>query len=745
MIAFSLPIHVGPHSLQGLMVNAPDPNHHSMEWLADYLYRQHSSDLAVATFVIVRPPVDQQMQEHYFRIHAFPSLRQRIPSLPIYLLGSQNFSHFLSGNLNPLANDPFEGSNTDELLAEVQQVELAMYATHSNALLTTTGSRYFRAPSMKYCQHFMRVGNIQTSRSAIDAVFFWLLPWFKDCSAIITESWTVSSTALNAARLLSRYDPHRHSRCRVDMFSAYHDNSLALHLEAEDILRRVLPLPTDKVLLLVSSCMSGNLIRQFKEVFHISGFESSRWRCGAIYSLGDQHSVPALCDATRFVPNGGFAFSETLPQDATVIEIDRRTYFPLRIEENKINLKKDETVKYRDFFNAYRKTNLFCVHRNCYEQRGRCSRYLRHHAVDLDLTAILAIDPFASRFSESVRKIAPTPRLIVTPPHQAGIRMAETAQGLLSASGAKVEILVHPDLKFSENDPWCDRFSRFEENDAILIIDDVSVTGSRMARFAQSLRALKFRGRIHFRVGIARPESEKRWKKVCGQLQFRLNGTEHTVEAIHEVVLPNWHRKKCPWCVEQRFYTESLSNLKPFDERLSKRLQRLNADEFSEPLITDIFLSDPSCPFPPLAGGSIFLDEGATQAALFAAAASLLQRMRVSEALPKMPPPNYPEISVIDPGNYLFDDDRFPEDSIRAAIMRGAMVHELQSPRNEDEVSRAEVATTAMLEESTVKPMILEIMLQSKLGKLPPLPLTAGQENFLKELYENTAGLLLSK
>src|SRR2546422_10566851 len=89
MIALPLSIIVGEHSLQGLLVNAPDPEHHSTEWLADHLYQHYRSDLSVANFVIVRPPVGQVMHEYDFRERVFPSLRERIPSLPVYLLGSQ--------------------------------------------------------------------------------------------------------------------------------------------------------------------------------------------------------------------------------------------------------------------------------------------------------------------------------------------------------------------------------------------------------------------------------------------------------------------------------------------------------------------------------------------------------------------------------------------------------------------------------------------------------------------------------
>ncbi len=54
-------------------------------------------------------------------------------------------------------------------------------------------------------KNFIRVGNIQYDRDAIDAIFFWLLPQLKDVAAIVTDTWSISSIALNVARLCEAY------------------------------------------------------------------------------------------------------------------------------------------------------------------------------------------------------------------------------------------------------------------------------------------------------------------------------------------------------------------------------------------------------------------------------------------------------------------------------------------------------------------------------------------------------------
>ena len=74
MIALPLSIKTGEHFLQGLLVNSPEPEHHSTEWLADHLYQHYRSDISVANFIVVRPPVDHVMQEFDFRMRIFPAL-----------------------------------------------------------------------------------------------------------------------------------------------------------------------------------------------------------------------------------------------------------------------------------------------------------------------------------------------------------------------------------------------------------------------------------------------------------------------------------------------------------------------------------------------------------------------------------------------------------------------------------------------------------------------------------------------
>ena len=104
----------------------------------------------------------------------------------------------------------------------------------------------------------------------------------------------------------------------------------------------------------------------------------------------------------------------------------------------------------------------------------------------------------------------PRPSLIVAPPHRSGKLLAELIAELLALNGGLPKVLIHSDLRLKEPDIPAE----IRDGDAestILIVDDVSVTGQRLARFQQSLRELNFKGKITNMVAVARPDSEKRW------------------------------------------------------------------------------------------------------------------------------------------------------------------------------------------------------------------------------------------
>src|SRR5262249_21361654 len=108
------------------------------------------------------------------------------------------------------------------------------FVNRSSAFFPPRANVIYRQPSRLYAQAFLRVGNVQTSKQYLDAFFFWLLPHLWDRSAIVTESWSISSIGLHAARSLECYTG-RERECDFDTLSIYQDGSEARAAAALDV------------------------------------------------------------------------------------------------------------------------------------------------------------------------------------------------------------------------------------------------------------------------------------------------------------------------------------------------------------------------------------------------------------------------------------------------------------------------------------------------------------------------------
>lgn len=314
MNAFTFDYSRGEDLLHGLFVDRP--SHVSYAELADELYNARRSDLSVVNLLMIRPPVDEPLPAEATLKENLAPVFERVPQMSIYLFGSVNFEHKLTDNLNVQSTSVLRFEDVTGLVSHLRQQELIHYAMEANAVLRTSGARIFRAPSGKYCRTFVRVGNVQTNRAAIDGFFFWILPWLKSCGAIVTETWTISTIAMNAARLLSRYSTEAHARIEVDMLSQYHDRTSKLLPDIETVLRRACASTDKTILVLVSSSMSGVLVDSLKATILGMGLPLQRFYFGALYLLGERKDVPHLCDVACGINGATFEFYESPPSEA---------------------------------------------------------------------------------------------------------------------------------------------------------------------------------------------------------------------------------------------------------------------------------------------------------------------------------------------------------------------------------------------------------------------------------------------
>jgi len=220
---------------------------YSFEEVLEQVYKIEPSRLAISQLLIARAPVGTPIDPALVKevttgqaatipsdlrffgdtVRELGSAFVRFPDRPIYLLFSHDHVHYLSDNLNPTSVfNPLAGERSivESTLKRIQETEMQVVVESGRARFPVIPHVLYEAPSGRLVQSFLRIGNIQRSRAAVDALFFWLLPHLRDCSAIITDTWSIGTIAFNASRRLSSY--HKEGPpCPVEMVSSYLDGS----------------------------------------------------------------------------------------------------------------------------------------------------------------------------------------------------------------------------------------------------------------------------------------------------------------------------------------------------------------------------------------------------------------------------------------------------------------------------------------------------------------------------------------
>jgi hypothetical protein len=735
MNTFSFDLLVEEHVVHGFFVDRP--NDLSYADLADALYNRYRGDLGSASLVVIRLPVDAQLPNDDVLRRDFAPVFARVPNLPIHALGSRNFRHHLSANLNELVAPAMPESRVNDAVVRIRDAELRHFAVGSRAVLRTTGPRIFRAPSKKYCRAFLRVGNVQTSREALDAYFFWLLPSLETCKTLLTDTWTISSIALNAARLLARYSPQTHTRCEVDMLPQYHDGGQDVIHATKVILQRSV-IREGNLQILISASMSGNLARRLRHTITELGMPMPKFRFSTLYRLGPALEGECLCDASTGLGGATFECFDEPPADAlsnpVVIDIDPQTYFPLRVECVEISISRRNADGPRDFWDAYRNTGLACVHRDSITG----GQFQRHHGIYLDVSAILSQPRFIGKVGQWLESIPSCPALVISPPHQAGNAMAQLLRQELAGKFEKVvSVISHPDLRSHEvgeagHEDLFNRLRSLRDEDSIVIVDDVSITGRRLSRFQMSLRELGYRGQIHYAIGVARPSQASDWDKRVRQLRFRQAPglPSHTVHPFEKLVLPDWDRPDCPWCLEQTLLRRLSNERGELPRQLSERAVRLQKAAVEAPMIDDAFLLPEGAEPFRLTPNSIFCNEPASQADMIGVISSCLQGMRTDSADQGYLSALFPEMRVLHSDNYL--GGQFNDSIIRAALLRCSKHCELEHPQADGEKRRHDLAAGLVNnDDADIHNLVYEIVLAIAQRKLPVLSITPAQRTVI--------------
>lgn len=749
MHVFTATIGVGDGALVVLV--AQHSAGQSLEGLFETLYTDHADARQQAACVIVRPDVRDRFTPDDLAAVAsgakpgspfLDALRDalsaprlafaRMPDMPIAALFSSGEALHLSGNINPgNIETPFAARDLAEpsILAAIRERELACLVEHSRALLPIIPGSFYRAPSNRLARAFLRVGNIQYSRHSIDAVCFWLLPYMRDCAAILVDTWSISSVAFDLAGLIG--EARGIPPLPVEMLSQYQDASperMALAAEALDRLSAELDarLPigeregTAKVACILSATHSGSLVKVLGELIELSGFALDLSYV-AIFQMGPNLGLPSLSDIS--------GTPEFRPLDSdeeagrTIVEIDPRSYFPLTHNDVELVVRERHSLTAKTFIELFPQPELISLHRD-----HRTDGPTRHHAVHIDTVMLARSEAFRERFATQLRALQPRPSLVITPLHPAAHELGVLAASILSETNA-VEHFEHSNLALADAGPDRDSDLALERailalgtDEALLVLDDAFITGTRMSAYQGRLRAMKCRARLHYHVVIARPPNLANWRKAKAMLGWReaadtVPFARNTVDATFEVCLPNWQERDCPWCAELLLYDNLLARSVELPPFFAARRRRL-VDGKDTGLIHNALLHDGFAEPLRLERGSIFAPPGVSQAAVFASVVSALQTMRtVSEAdLPLLGPRRHPLSTVLKASEYLFDV--FTDSVVRAAFLRGGTPNELVYAGDNQEQDRQRlIADLVSNAAAHVCDLGHELILASAVGK----------------------------
>jgi hypothetical protein len=699
--------------------------------LSEHLYVRSRNEITVADALIIRPAVDQPVSDLGPIVASLSVVFERVPRLPAYLLTSFAFRHTLSSNVHADVDDIFSEDERRDLIPILRQTELTEIARESRALMRADSATIFRTPSKSYCYTFVRAGNVQLTRHTLDIFFFWMLPWLEDCHAILAETWTISSIVLNATRLMARYAPSQ-GRCKVEMLCDYYDRSALAEAAAENVLRRLLYGTKGRILVVFSACMTGRAVSGLRDVVqrHLQPEVSCLF--GALYNLADGLAIECLCELFKEVPPDTFQHHTKVPirgKELIVVDIDRATYFPAAVKQMEVSVDRPAARHAEQFFKDYGHLDVFSVHRDSYVAGQR----FRHRAIYPDVSALLQNDRFQRRLKEKTIALDVPPSLVVAPPHDVGRELARfCAEFLQSQLNREVPVFEHLDLTFQRSLSSSDAHLRdallaIEESAAILIVDDVSVSGNRLARYQRSLRDLRYRGQIHYLVGLARPKRLEDWESRTKKLRFREGGRrQNTLGYVEVIVLPDWDDELCPWCAEQKLYADIVFKERELPPILARRAARL-ADTRNGLKGSEIF----ACHLPGfefrLGQNSIFAPAGCAPAAVFAAISSALQRLRTDPTASRtLNRRLYPQRNCICADDYL--GNTFTDPILRACFLRSAYRHELEKMAGEDELERAAAAKRILVDPDPPEHgLAAELALAIALQKLPPITITEAE------------------
>lgn len=668
-------------------------------------------------------------------------IASRFPHLSVRIFSSHGYQHFIGRNLSETYDRVFAFEEKPETLIDgLRKRELVDMVKRSEALLSASDNYTFHLPSGAYTDDFLRAGNIQTSMHNLDTLFFWMLPYLSDVDGILVDTWSIGSVALNCSRLIGVYDGTRKRNLRVEIRSSYVDGRAATRSQLFELAERASYGLSSPFLSIFSTTMTGLSIKNLRSALTTKECPSDLIRLLVLFRRASSkikvegETVPELCSLEL----SGYRNDNT--SDKVAIDIDRTTYFPVFAKEKETSLTRTFARQNQSFFSNYGSWNCIRIHADSIVER----QVYRHHGIYIDVLKMLRTDRFRARLEAILEELDRVPRMVIVPPHDAGVALAEFVASFFEKKEKfRPRVVVHLDLGLPSSDEVDSHKSQEMEavhaelrslshTDTILVLDDVVTTGTRLSAYQKRLRDTEYKGEICYLVGVQRMQARSEYHRLSSTLEQNNLGRPHKVRNVESVVLPNWSKIDCPLCVEQVFLEELInSQPDPYPSWIHARLNLLRKTT-SEGLSDDVFLKPPSASALSLTINSFFAPPNAPQAVVLSSVAAAIQEMRTCEDRKKrLDSRGFPVRTLFS----ARDLERYSDGILRASILRSLVPRELRRFSVEKEkllVERAEAIFEA--QEDDDKNTHAELALALGLGKIPMDAVNERTKRVLRDL-----------
>lgn len=598
------------------------------------------------------------------------------------------------------------------LVPGIREAELRALSAKSGVLLPDVEEFHYLGPNGRHYTSFIRVATALHSVDVVDALAFWLLPYLRQSTVLLLDSWTILALGLNCARYVADRGPtDRPHVLAVECAREYNEavDEIARRLE---ILRIEQPSPHGLIVMSVMS--TGSLHERLVDACHRAGLHETQ--TVALYGSPDCESeradeifcrLDAGCRGYRQADCPRCAIENprvVIQPDTYLLELSAAIAMTTKLN--------DAAAQARAFFETYAKTPCVSVHRD--QDDGS-----RHHMVYLDVERLLDTETFREHLIEKTTALRGQADVILCPTHPAGRGLALMVSRLL---GLPPPIVADEQTLGNLPDHSA---AALRDAARILIVDDVVITGDRLRNYRYFLHEAGLLGEdaeINLLVGVDRTPNEQTRRAITDMV----HGARHFA-AVETLILPNWGKDECPWCWEYRNLDE-LAALIPPTPVIQTRFEALRRTGVG--LHENLFLA-----WSPTGKVSLMVRKGSIfgpvqDAALVASAASTLQRLRSDGQLNEVH--RTPLARILDP-TFVFRG-RFYDPIIVAALLRVSRSHDLRATAVEAILSRH---VNQRLSERSSSQIRAEFLLATAQQKLPHTPRIVDESS---DLYDGEPG-----